>query len=120
MGAEMVRIDLHPISLICTRISLPSNVDGADFKTVAWRVPLGQSGILDLFLEILAEDGLSQGLKVHSLRLIGNSCADTDENRGRLVADNRLNSVIRQLSDDSLIPFTIPVLYNIMVDYGKL
>lgn len=120
MGAEMVRIDLHPISLICTRISLPSNVDGADFKTVAWRVPLGQSGILDLFLEILAEDGPSQGLKVHSLRLIGNSCADTDENRGRLVADNRLNSVIRQLSDESLIPFTIPVLYNIMVDYGKL
>ncbi|KAL3956185.1 hypothetical protein ACCO45_009031 [Purpureocillium lilacinum] len=90
---------------------------GDGSRDVAWRVPLGQSGILDLFLEILAEDGLSQGLKVHSLRLIGNSCADTDENRGRLVADNRLNSVIRQLSDESLIPFTIPVLYNIMVDY---
>ncbi|KAJ6439756.1 Armadillo-type fold domain containing protein [Purpureocillium lavendulum] len=90
---------------------------GDGSRDVAWRLPLGQSGILDLFLGILAEDGLSQGLKVHSLRLVGNSCADADENRGRVVADNRLNSVIRQLSDESLIPFTIPVLYNIMVDY---
>jgi len=40
--------------------------------------------------------------------------------RGGLVGVYRLNSVIRQLSDESLIPFTIPVLYNIMVDYGKL
>ncbi|UNI22795.1 hypothetical protein JDV02_008651 [Purpureocillium takamizusanense] len=90
---------------------------GDGSRDVAWRVPLGQSGILDLFLEILAEDGLSQGLKVHALRLIGNSCADTDENRGRVVAENRLASVARQLSDESLIPFTIPVLYNILVDY---
>ena len=82
-------------------------------------MPFGESGILEFFLSILAEDGLSKGLQVHSLRLAGNSCADTDENRARVVQDNRLESVTRHLQDESLIPFTIPVLYNILVDFGK-
>lgn len=91
----------------------------ADTRTVAWRRPFGESGLLELFLRILAGDRLGQGLKVHALRLVGNSCADTDENRARVVAGNLLASVTRQLADDTLIPFTVPVLYNILVDYGK-
>ncbi|PNY26395.1 Uncharacterized protein TCAP_03676 [Tolypocladium capitatum] len=83
----------------------------------AWRLPFGESGILEFFLGVLTEDGLSQGLRVHSLRLVGNSCADTDENRARVVQDNRLASVTRHLQNESLIPFTIPVLYNILVDF---
>ncbi|POR32179.1 Uncharacterized protein TPAR_07604 [Tolypocladium paradoxum] len=90
---------------------------GDGSRDVAWRVPFGEAGILDFFLGILAEDGLSHGLQVHSLRLVGNSCADTDENRARVVQDNRLASVTRHLQDESLIPFTIPVLYNILVDF---
>lgn len=87
--------------------------------TVAWRGPFGDSGILEFFLGALAIDGLRQGLIVHSLRLVGNSCADTDENRARLVNGNHMASVIRHLQDESLIPFSVPVLFNILVDYGK-
>lgn len=85
----------------------------------AWRGPLGDSGILDFFLGVLAVDGLRQGLQVHSLRLVGNSCADTDENRAKVVEGNHLASIIRHLEYEKLIPFTIPVLFNILVDYGK-
>lgn len=50
---------------------------------------------------------------------MGNSCADTDENRARVVERGSLIAVIGRLKDESLIPFTIPVLYNVLVDYGK-
>ncbi|KAH8598786.1 armadillo-type protein [Bisporella sp. PMI_857] len=82
-----------------------------------WRVPLGDSGVLNFFLEILGAHTLRYNLKVHLLRLIGNSCADTDENRARVVAANSLPAIISQLKDTSLIPFAIPVLYNICLDY---
>jgi len=42
-----------------------------------------------------------------------------DENRARVVALNSLPSIILQLKDTSLLPFAIPVLYNICIDYGK-
>ncbi|CAG8958675.1 hypothetical protein HYFRA_00011517 [Hymenoscyphus fraxineus] len=80
-------------------------------------LPLGDSGILDFFLRLLGQDNLDHALKVHVLRLIGNSCADTDENRARVVSSKSLSSVISQLQDTSLIPFAIPVLFNICVDY---
>lgn len=57
--------------------------------TARWRAPIGQSGILNSFLAILATEGVSQALMVHVLRLIGNSCADTGE-------------MLRQLSDPVL------------------
>lgn len=44
----------------------------------------------------------------------------TDENRARVVESNYLPSIILQLQDTSLIPFAIPVLYNICIDYGEL
>ncbi|KAI9151571.1 Rap1 GTPase-GDP dissociation stimulator 1-A [Paramyrothecium foliicola] len=90
---------------------------GDGSRDVAWRIPYGESGVLDFFLRVLAAGGLRQGLQVHTLRIIGNSCADTDENRARLVQDKRLELVVRELQDVSLIPFTIPVLFNILVDY---
>jgi hypothetical protein len=88
-------------------------------ETVAWRGPIGDSGLLDFFLGCLARDTLRQGFYIHALRLIGNSCADTDENRARVVQGNHITSIIRLLQDQSLIPFTIPVLFNILVDYGE-
>jgi hypothetical protein len=42
-----------------------------------WRLPMGESGILNSFLAILASGGVQQPLMIHVLRLIGNSCADT-------------------------------------------
>ncbi|KAM4062772.1 hypothetical protein HRG_007591 [Hirsutella rhossiliensis] len=90
---------------------------GDGSRDVAWRLPLGESGILDFFLTVLAEDNLRQGLQIHALRLVGNSCADTDQNRARVVAADRLSSVSRHLQDEALLLFTVPVLYNILVDY---
>lgn len=84
----------------------------------AWRLPYGDSGILAFFLEELAKDGISNKLKIQSLRIVGNACADTNKNRALMVEGNRLEAVIRQLSDESVVQFTIPVLYNVMVDYG--
>lgn len=86
---------------------------------MAWRGPFGDSGILEFFLRILALDGLKQGLQIHILRLVGNSCADTDENRARVIQGNHLGTIISLLEQESLIPFTIPVLFNILVDYGE-
>lgn len=100
-----------------------------------WRIPLGDSGVLNFFLEIFSGHVLRHTLKIHVLRLIGNSCADTgkqfrsrlrredwlwgDENRARIVASNAMSSLILQLQDVTLIAFAIPVLYNICIDYGK-
>lgn len=89
-------------------------------ETVAWRTPFGDSGILSFFLGVIATDPLRPALQLHTLRLIGNSCADTDENRARVVDGNHLLPIIRRLQDETLIPFTVPVLYNILVDYGQL
>ncbi|TGO34093.1 hypothetical protein BHYA_0213g00230 [Botrytis hyacinthi] len=82
-----------------------------------WRVPLGDSGTLNLFLELLSTHTLRHALKLQILRLVGNSCADTDENRARVVASNCIPLIIAQLSDTNLLAFAIPVLYNVCVDY---
>ncbi|KAG6022470.1 hypothetical protein E4U41_002249 [Claviceps citrina] len=88
-------------------------------RHVAWRLPYGESGILEFFVALLADGRrLRQTLHIHALRLIGNSCADTNENRARLVDQDRLLSITKHVADESLIPFNIPVLYNILVDYG--
>ncbi|KAH6605954.1 armadillo-type fold domain-containing [Trichoderma cornu-damae] len=90
---------------------------GDGSRDVAWRVPFGDSGILEFFLRVLARGRLKQGLQIHILRLVGNSCADTDENRARVIQGNHLVVIIDHLQHETLIPFTIPVLFNIMVDY---
>lgn len=86
---------------------------------MAWRRPYGESGILELFINAVAMDGLRPGLHLHALRIVGNSCADTDENRARVIQGGHLAALLHRLQDENLIPFTIPVLYNILVDYGK-
>ncbi|CAK7203012.1 hypothetical protein SEUCBS139899_005741 [Sporothrix eucalyptigena] len=90
---------------------------GDGSRDASWRIPIGESGLLDFFLGILAVDGLRQSLKIHTLRLIGNSCADEDDNRARVVAGNHLGRIVTLLGDDSILAFVIPVLYNICVDY---
>jgi hypothetical protein len=43
-----------------------------------------------------------------------------DENRARVVSLNCFPSIIAQLDDSSTLPFAIPVLYNICLDYREL
>ncbi|KAF4977959.1 hypothetical protein FZEAL_5585 [Fusarium zealandicum] len=91
---------------------------GDGSRDVAWRLPYGESGILEFFLEILASsEQQSHGVKIHALRITGNSCADTDENRARVVDGKFLVPIMDHLQDENLIPYLIPVLYNILVDY---
>ncbi|GAB1209556.1 hypothetical protein APSETT445_008337 [Aspergillus pseudonomiae] len=45
-----------------------------------WRLPYGQSGVLTFFLQLIAsKEDVDTGLLLHALRLIGNSCADTEQ-----------------------------------------
>lgn len=88
-------------------------------EIVSWRRSYGKSGILDLFLQVLKDDDAAEQLKVQALRIVGNSCADTDENRAMLVEDNRLSYISKHLQNPNLFQFVVPVLYNTMVDYGK-
>ncbi|XWW98423.1 hypothetical protein V2A60_006423 [Cordyceps javanica] len=90
---------------------------GDGSRDEAWRLPYGDSGILAFFLQELAKDNITNKLKTHSLRIVGNACADTNKNRALMVEEGRLDAVVRQLSDESVVQFTIPVLYNVLVDY---
>ncbi|KAH0420175.1 GTP binding protein [Colletotrichum camelliae] len=90
---------------------------GDGSRDASWRLPYGDSGIVDLFLKIITTPNLRPALKKHTLRIIGNSCADTDENRARVISSGALPVIIALLNDDDVLPFTISVLYNILVDY---
>ncbi|KAJ5683159.1 hypothetical protein N7462_006324 [Penicillium macrosclerotiorum] len=84
----------------------------------SWRVPIGQSGILKFFLEIISsKNDVEAGLLLHSLRLVGNSCADTDENREVVINGNYTLAIIRQFLNPDLVHVAIPVIYNICMDY---
>lgn len=41
-----------------------------------------------------------------------------DENRARVVSRGSLQAIIALLKDKSLVPFVVPVLFNICFDYG--
>lgn len=56
---------------------------------------------------------------LHSLRLVGNSCADTDENRKIVVEGNYTLAIIRHFLNPDLLMVAIPVIYNICMDYGR-
>ncbi|KAI1750701.1 armadillo-type protein [Xylaria castorea] len=81
------------------------------------RIPLGQSGLLEFFCSVVSAQGVRATLVVQCLRIIGNSSADTDENRARVVASGCLPSIVALLNDDSVLAFVVPVLFNISVDY---
>ncbi|KAI1323099.1 ARM repeat-containing protein [Xylariaceae sp. FL0255] len=95
------------------------------------RIPLGESGILDFFCHVIVSTtggpALSGGgggggggggpLVVQCLRIIGNTCADEDANREKVVASGCMPSIVNLLNHDEILAFVIPVLYNICVDY---
>ncbi|KAJ5734230.1 hypothetical protein N7493_003016 [Penicillium malachiteum] len=84
----------------------------------SWRVPIGQSGVLEFFLNVISsKQEIESGLLLHSLRLVGNSCADTDENRAIVVKGNYTLAIIRHFLNPDLIRVAIPVIYNICMDY---
>ncbi|KAI9816382.1 MAG: hypothetical protein M1826_001849 [Phylliscum demangeonii] len=82
-----------------------------------WRAPLGESGVLDFYLLLLAADSRPQELLRLSLRLIGNACADTEENRRRVVEGNHLAAVLGLIRDPFLVHIALSVVYNICLDF---
>ncbi|KAI9820212.1 MAG: hypothetical protein M1827_005834 [Pycnora praestabilis] len=86
-------------------------------REVEWRRPFGEAGVLEFFLGVVATESVAQDVLLHSLRLIGNTCADTDENRQRVSSQSWFPSLIRQLRDSTLVYVAVPVIYNICVDY---
>ncbi|RMJ26890.1 GTP binding protein [Aspergillus sp. HF37] len=85
-----------------------------------WRAPYGRAGVLDFFLRLLAssESPGSCEVLLHALRLVGNSCADTDENRQIVVDGNYTRAIIRHVQNPALVHVVIPVMYNICVDFA--
>ncbi|KAK2798125.1 hypothetical protein FQN50_008936 [Emmonsiellopsis sp. PD_5] len=83
----------------------------------AWRVPYGQCGILEFFLQVIATDDVDDDVLLHSLRLIGNSCADTNENRQLVVDKNYTFSIIKLFRNLAVMHVAIPVIYNICADF---
>ncbi|EAU37711.1 conserved hypothetical protein [Aspergillus terreus NIH2624] len=86
-------------------------------RNPSWRLPYGQTGILNFFLQLLSSNAdVDTGVRLHSLRLVGNSCADTDDNRAVVVKDNYTAVILRQLRNPELVKVVIPVIYNLCVD----
>ncbi|PWY64740.1 ubiquinone biosynthesis protein [Aspergillus heteromorphus CBS 117.55] len=88
-------------------------------RNAPWRVAYGQAGILDFFLQLIASKAsVDDKLLLHAFRLIGNSCADTNENRDRVVKSNYTSAIVQHSSNLELIQVVIPVLYNTCIDYA--
>ncbi|KAK3991494.1 Rap1 GTPase-GDP dissociation stimulator 1-B [Cladorrhinum sp. PSN332] len=89
-------------------------------RDASWRIPIGDSGILDLVLSSIPGEGLQHPLNRQALRLIGNACADCDENRARVVESGKLSTTVKEfMADDALVPFAIAATLNACVDYEK-
>ncbi|KAK4225737.1 hypothetical protein QBC38DRAFT_420650 [Podospora fimiseda] len=89
-------------------------------RDASWRIPIGNSGILDFVLSSIPAEGLEHPLNRQALRLIGNSCADCDENRARVVESGKLSTTVKNfMADDALVPFAIAATLNSCVDYEK-
>ncbi|GKZ26903.1 hypothetical protein AbraIFM66951_003550 [Aspergillus brasiliensis] len=84
-----------------------------------WRVSYGKIGVLDFFLQLIAsKETIDNRVILHALRLVGNSCADTNENRETVVKHNYTAAILQHSSNPELIQVVIPVLYNICIDFG--
>ncbi|KAI0454132.1 armadillo-type protein [Xylaria acuta] len=114
--ADMAR-DLWKTEPGSTELHLLAQRVGDAAREESNRIPLGESGLLEFFCSVVSTQGLRPTLVVQCLRIIGNSSADTDENRARVVASGCLPSIVALLNDDSVLAFVIPVLFNISVDY---
>lgn len=61
-------------------------------RDARWRIPYGTSGLLDAFLIIVGSPDIITPLRIHALRLIGNSCADTGMSKQFPMSPNSTNS----------------------------
>ncbi|SPQ26721.1 be1e871d-a8aa-4dfb-b23a-3cc85b9217c8 [Thermothielavioides terrestris] len=87
-------------------------------KDRLWRAPIGDSGLLEFVLSAVPADEPQHPLNKQALRLVGNACADCDENRARVVESGALRGFIMGcLKEDALLRFAIAATLNLCVDY---
>ncbi|KAI9755590.1 MAG: hypothetical protein M1835_000804 [Candelina submexicana] len=82
-----------------------------------WRKPFGETGVLYFFLGILGTDRVEDGLMLQALRLVGNSCADTDENRQRLFDSGCFPALMKHLNNAVLVSIAVPAIFNVCTDF---
>ncbi|KAI5846488.1 armadillo-type protein [Morchella snyderi] len=83
-----------------------------------WRTPIGEAQILTFFQSVLASNYTDHDIRLHSLRLLGNCCADNDKNRQRVI-DNpeSLTPILECIKNPDLQQVGLMVLHNICLDY---
>ncbi|KAH0607658.1 uncharacterized protein H6S33_002692 [Morchella sextelata] len=83
-----------------------------------WRTPIGEAQILTFFQSVLASNYKDHDICLHSLRLLGNCCADNDKNRQRVI-DNpeSLTPILECIKNPDLQKVGLMVLHNICLDY---
>ncbi|MCJ1392104.1 hypothetical protein MMC18_004971 [Xylographa bjoerkii] len=86
-------------------------------RDATWRDPIGDTGILNFFLGVIATGTATDQLMTNALRLVGNTCGDNDANRQRVISDNNLRYIVKQLENPRLLSIVIPVLYNVCSDF---
>jgi hypothetical protein len=85
----------------------------------AWRLPLGESGILSFFHDLFPKTSDEPELRLNVLRIIANSCADRDQNRKRVIEHAlSLRPIIELIGDAEVMPIAMAVVWNICNDYG--
>ncbi|KAL7269787.1 hypothetical protein RUND412_007535 [Rhizina undulata] len=82
------------------------------------RIPLAEAEIVRFFHDYLSKNIQNTELTFHALRLLGNTCADRDANRQRIIDHpSSLKPVIKAISISELQNVAAVVLYNICTDY---
>ncbi|KAK4248085.1 hypothetical protein C7999DRAFT_40714 [Corynascus novoguineensis] len=93
--------------------------DGA--RDPSWRLPIGVSGLLELILSSVPGNEPRHLLLKQMLRLVGNACADCNENRALVVSSGVLRTsimgIIEDPNDDDLLPFATAAVLNLCLDY---
>ncbi|KAL2147555.1 hypothetical protein VTI28DRAFT_8810 [Corynascus sepedonium] len=94
--------------------------DGA--RDPSWRLPIGASGLLEFILSSVPGNEPRHPLKKQILRLVGNACADCNENRALVVSSGVLRTfimgIIEDPNDDDLLPFATAAALNLCLDYA--
>ncbi|KAI4176382.1 MAG: hypothetical protein LQ343_001121 [Gyalolechia ehrenbergii] len=88
-------------------------------RDASWRLPFGQSGLLELFLRVSTDPDLEDDVLAPILRLVGNCCIDADLNREIVISPEFIPSIMRHLQSGELVTTAISVIYNICSDYDR-
>ena len=111
---ESLKTNSRPRSDILLILAYASRQD-------SWRAPLGEAGCIQFALDNLDCADRETDQKHHSMRLLGNVCADHDDNRERLLELKGLSKMMVAFDRDSQssAELTILAVFNVCCDNEK-